>query len=225
MTTPWIRRAQGSILATAARLMQRTARFQVDGLERWQAAQASSQPVILAAWHGMTMMLAGFFLQQYDMSKLVLMMPDDWRGEALSVFAQKVGAHPFPMNLKGDDTLAAARTFAQLVRLVKQGKDCYMTPDGPDGPAYVIKPGVAYLAQKTQALLLPIGAYTRGGYSLRRWDTYVVPYPFARISLVIGAPVVAPAKGPYEAITEPLTDALHRATAQARANYYEARQT
>ncbi len=223
--TLWIRRAEATVLATEAWLMRRTARYQVAGSERWQTAQASDQPVILAAWHGMTMMLAGFFLQQYDMSKLVLMMPDDRRGETLSVFAEKMGAHPFPMNLKGDDTLAAARTFAQLVRLVKQGKDCYITPDGPDGPAYVIKPGVAYLAQKAKALLLPIGAYTRRGYRLRRWDTYVVPYPFARISLVIGEPLAVPAKAPYETITEPLTDALHRATAQARANYYEARPT
>ena len=223
--TSWLIRLEGGTLALGARLTQHTARYQVTGNDQWRAAQDSDQPVILAAWHGMTMMLAGFFLQQYDMSKLVLMMPDDWRGAALSVFAKKVGAHPFPMNLKEDDTMAAARSFMQLVRLVKQGRDCYITPDGPEGPAYVIKPGVAYLAQKAKALLLPIGAYTRHGYRLPRWDTYVAPYPFARISLVIGEPVAVPAKAPYETITERLTDALHRVTAQARANYYEARPT
>ncbi|MCA9939206.1 MAG: hypothetical protein KC418_11210 [Anaerolineales bacterium] len=223
--TTWLNQLEGTALALEARLVHRTARYLVQGNDNWQAAQRDPRPVILAAWHGMTMMLAGYFLQQYDMSRLVLMMPDDWRGDALNVFAQKLGGKPFPMNLKGDETLAAARTFARLVRMVKQGHDCYITPDGPDGPAYVIKPGVAYLAQKSKALLLPIGAYTRGGYRLPRWDTYVVPYPFARISLVIGAPQDVPADAPYETITQPLTDALHRVTAAARANYYEARKT
>ena len=138
----------------------------------------------------MTMMLAGFFQNQFDtMENLVLMMPDDWRGQALYHFANRLGSTPFPMNLKGDDSMSMARQFVKLVRLVKQGKDAYMTPDGPDGPAYVIKPGVAYLAQKTGATLLPLGAYARAGYRLNRWDRYVVPYPFARMSLVIGEKV------------------------------------
>jgi lysophospholipid acyltransferase (LPLAT)-like uncharacterized protein len=122
--------------------------------------------------------------------------------------------------------MAAARQLAQLVRLVKEGKNCYITPDGPDGPAYVVKPGVAYIARKTGAAVLPVGAYTRYGYHLNRWDQYMVPRPFSRISLVVGAPVEAPpadSRNNLAVITGPLTVALHRVTAQAAANYYERR--
>jgi lysophospholipid acyltransferase (LPLAT)-like uncharacterized protein len=209
-----------------SRLTGRTGRYQVEGLEYVEAAQAAGRSIILAAWHGMTMMLVGYFLRHFDLASLVLPLPDDWRGTGLAVWARKLGAQPFNMNLYGDNTMSAARQLAQLVRLVKEGKNCYITPDGPDGPAYVIKPGVAYIARKTGAAVLPVGAYARHGYHLNRWDQYMVPRPFSRISLVMGAPVDAPpaeSRDNLEAITGPLTVALHRVTAQAAANYYEKR--
>jgi lysophospholipid acyltransferase (LPLAT)-like uncharacterized protein len=213
----------GNTLYMVSRVTSQSGRYHVRGMEHVEGMQAAGRPVIIVAWHGMTMMLAGFFLNSFDLSSLVLLLPDDWRGTNLAVWARRLGAQPFNLNLKGDSTMAAARQIAQLVRLVKQGKSCYITPDGPDGPGYVIKPGVAFIARKTGAALLPVGAYARHGYRLNRWDQYVVPYPFSRISLVIGAPLEVPSgdSDGLEAITRPLTAALHQVTAEAAANYYE----
>ena len=202
-------------------MTRRSGRFQVSGMEHLEAAKATGKPIILTAWHGMTMMLVGFFANFYDVSSIVLLMPDDWRGEALAIFASKLGAEPFPMNLKDEANMATARKLVSLVRKVKAGHDCYITPDGPDGPAYVIKPGVAFIAQKAGALILPMGAYARHGYRLGRWDRYVIPYPYSRISVAIGAPMGVEKGEALTAVTETLTDKLHRITAQAAANYYE----
>jgi lysophospholipid acyltransferase (LPLAT)-like uncharacterized protein len=211
-------RLSGSALYWLAQLTCRTARYQVAGAEHFEASQAAG-PVIFVAWHGMTMMLAGFFLGSYDSRRLVLIVPDDWRGTTLSIWATKVGAQPFPLNLKEESSMASARRLARLMRLVRHGRDCYITPDGPDGPAYLVKPGVAYLAQKSGATLLPMGAYTGSGYRLKRWDHYVVPYPYSRISLVIGSPLEVKAGG-YTAALQPLTEALHGVTTEAVARYY-----
>jgi hypothetical protein len=194
----------------------------VSGLDNLEAARATGQPLVLVTWHGMTMMLVSFFSGRLDTSKIVLLMPDDWRGGALSVFASLVGAEPFPMNLTGEESMATARKLAELVRRVRQGYDCYITPDGPDGPAYVIKPGAVYIARRANAVMLPLGAYVRHGYRLNRWDQYAVPYPFSRISISIGAPMsVAKDQDDLASVTENLTDVLHRIAAQASANYYE----
>lgn len=190
-------------------------------MERLETAKASGRPLVLATWHGMTMMLVGFFANHYDLNNIVLLMPDDWRGVALEIFANKLGAEPFPMDLKGEANMASARKLAKLVRRVKAGRDCYITPDGPDGPAYVIKPGTAFIAQKAKALIMPLGAYARHGYRLNRWDRYVVPYPFSRISIAIGEPMLVEKGVDLTAVTYTLTDQLHRITAQAAANYYE----
>lgn len=212
----------GQALYRLAQMVRRTGRFQVDGRHYLEAARAAERPTILAAWHGQTMMLVGFFTQQmpYDLSRIVLPLPDDWRGGALAVFAQKLGMTPYRMNLAGDGTLATARQLTSLVRQVRQGYTCYITPDGPDGPAYQVKPGISYIAQKSGAAILPMGAYMRHGYRLNRWDQYVTPYPFGRISVAIGEPLFVAEGGTAEA-ADMITNALHRISAQAAANYYE----
>lgn len=212
----------GHGLYALARLTNRTCRFQIGGMNHFEAALATGRPIIFVAWHGMTMMLVSIFSDLLDVSQIVLIVPDDWRGDALSLFSRKLGANPFPMNLTGERSMSAARRLAALVRQVKQGSHCYITPDGPDGPAYKIKPGVAYIARRANALILPMGAYARRRYRLNRWDRYVVPYPFGRISAEIAPPIsVEKSEDDLNAVTERLTDALHRATAQAAANYYE----
>ncbi len=211
----------GDALYALARLTRGTARYRIAGREYLAACRAAGRPVVWSAWHGMTMMLVGYFLREFDPSRLLIILPDDWRGESLERFTRRLGARPFPMNVKDAASMATARQLVRLTRLTRAGHDSYMTPDGPDGPAYRPKPGVAFLAQKSDAALLPVGAYTRTGYRLPRWDRYVVPRPFSRIDVVIGPPVPTPAGAPLEAILSQLTDALHRVTAQAAANYYE----
>ena len=212
----------GRSLYLISQMTRRTCRYQVNGLSILAEAQAAGRPIIFATWHGNTMMLVGFFSSHYDFGKIVLLMPDDWRGGMLSHFSQLLGAKPFPMNLSGDSSMATARKLAKLVRQVKKGADCYITPDGPDGPGYVIKPGALYIAQKAKAIILPMGAYARNSYHVNRWDMYTVPYPFSRISIEIGAPVsIAANIEELDTATEELTNQLHRVSAQAAANYYE----
>lgn len=217
----WRDTVNGQGLYLLARTVQSTARYQVNGRVHLYHALASGKPIILTAWHGMTMMLAGFLTRYLNPQRIVLLMPDDWRGQALQIFARQMGARPFPINLHGDATLGAARRLVDLVRLVKEGHHCYITPDGPDGPGYVIKPGVTYIAQKSGGLILPVGAYARHGYRLPRWDRYTVPYPFSRISIQIGVPLLVKRGEEVTAVSHTLTHALHQVTAQAAANYYE----
>jgi lysophospholipid acyltransferase (LPLAT)-like uncharacterized protein len=217
----WGDRVGGNGLYLAARMTSASGRFQLNGETHLQAAQASSKPIIFAAWHGMTMMLVGLFRNRLDLSSIVLILPDDWRGKTLVIFAEKLGAQPFPMNLEGEASMATARKLAQLVKVVKAGCHCYLTPDGPFGPAYVMKPGLAYIAQKAGAIILPVGAYARHGYQLNRWDRYTIPYPFSRISVEVGAPIEVEKGADLTAVNQSLTYALNQVTLQAAANYYE----
>jgi hypothetical protein len=211
----------GNALYLAARMTSASGRFQLNGESYLQMAAASGKPIIFAAWHGMTMMLVGLFRNRLDLSSIVLILPDDWRGKTLVIFAEKLGAQPFPMNLEGEASMATARKLAQLVKLVKGGCYCYLTPDGPFGPAYVMKPGLAYIAQKAGAIILPVGAYARHGYRLNRWDRYTIPYPFSRISVEVGAPIEVEKGADLTAVNQNLSHTLNQVTLQAAANYYE----
>ncbi|MCB8945000.1 MAG: hypothetical protein H6658_14715 [Ardenticatenaceae bacterium] len=217
----WGDRVGGNALYQLARLTSATARFQLNGEAYLQSALDNGRPLIFAAWHGMTMMLVGMFRTRLDLSRIVLILPDDWRGNTLVIFATKLGAQPFPMNLEGDASMATARKLSQLVKQVKVGQYCYITPDGPFGPSYVMKPGLTYIAQKAGALIVPVGAYARHSYALNRWDRYTIPYPFSRIALEVGEPITVEKGADLTAVNHTLTQTLNQVTLQAAANYYE----
>jgi hypothetical protein len=48
---------------------------------------------------------------------------------------------------------------------------------------------VVFIARKAGALIVPAAAYTATGFRIPRWDRYVVPFPFSRITVVLGEPL------------------------------------
>jgi hypothetical protein len=165
-------------------------------------------------------MIIAILLHYFDPSSFSVIMPDDWRGGTLSIATRKLGAKPLPLNLSGDTTLGMGRVMVRFVRRIMAGENTIIAPDGPDGPAYIPKPGIAYIARKANALIVPVGGYCRNAYRLNRWDHYVIPLPFSRVSIHVGEPFGVAADQDEAEISEHLTNILHRVTAQAAANYY-----
>lgn len=212
----------GWLLYFYAMVVRRTCRFQVSGIENLRGFVDEGKAIIAAHWHGLTMMTTNCLFRELDAGDFVVLLPDDWRGGGLKLLVELMGATAFPMNLHEDQTMGMGRQLVKMVRMMQAGKSLFFTPDGPDGPAYEVKPGIDYLARKADIPILPIGAYARHSYKLPRWDMYVAPYPFSRISIHIGEPMYAPKdKKDAEAFKQELTNALHRVGMTAAANYYD----
>jgi lysophospholipid acyltransferase (LPLAT)-like uncharacterized protein len=210
----------GTALFQLGSLISRTVNIDVKGLEHLAGIRAENRPLIASAWHGYTMYMFIFLRHRLKHERFLVMIPDDWRGETLHQWLRKADQIPVPMDLqnKGMDT---ARRFAKLVRTIKRERSAtIINPDGPGGPSHEPKPGIFFMAAKVGAPILPIGAYTRHKYVVNRWDAYEVPFPFSRLSLVIGEPLFVPRRYEYQEMKEKLTVALHQATMEAKAEYY-----
>jgi lysophospholipid acyltransferase (LPLAT)-like uncharacterized protein len=182
---------QGWGLSTYAGLIGRTARYQVREHVPLSRIQATGRPLIVAAWHGMTMMLTSYLAATQDLDRYVLIVPDDPRGVVLSAWAHQLGIAPFPISMKADSMVAARRLLA-LIRQLGQGRILYVNPDGPYGPSHEPKGGVVYIARKAGATIIPTASFTATGVRIPRWDRYTVPFPFSRISVVFGEPLEIP---------------------------------
>ncbi|NOQ39397.1 MAG: hypothetical protein GQ562_03695 [Anaerolineales bacterium] len=212
----------GTLLYLFSVLVFRTCRFRVSGIEQLESALENGRPIIVTSWHGMTMMIAGFMRKKIDVSSFLGIRPDDYRGDVLEVFGRKLGVDSFPLNLSGDSTLGSGRKLVSLVRKMSSGKNLIIHPDGPAGPAYIVKPGLSFLAKKTGAAILPFGCYCRHAYHVPRWDRYTLPLPFSKVHIQIGNILTVPKNiQDLSETDQQLTDILHRVSAQASANYYE----
>lgn len=213
-------RFNGNVLKALAEAARYTGRISESGWSQVGAEHQAGGTVLFATWHANSMMLVSFMRRWTRNQKITALMPDDWRGGALNYWLSSSGITPWPMDLenKGVET---ARRLVKLVRFIKKEKyDTYISPDGPEGPSRVIKPGATYLAQKTNSLIMPLAAACRPGYTVNRWDGYRIPLPFARIHVA-----VAPAYriGPDENLddaNEQLRRVLNDVQLQARDELY-----
>ena len=72
--------------------------------------------------------------------------------------------------------------------IVKDGISPGITPDGPRGPRFKLKPGAIFTAQISRKAVVPIAYAAKPAWMLRTWDKFVIPPPFARIVIAIGEP-------------------------------------
>jgi len=169
----------------------------------------------------MTMMVAGFINKVANISKFAVIVPDDYRGDVLKIFANHQGAEPIQVNLSGDSTFGLGRKLVSLAKKMTAGKNFLIHPDGPEGPAYKVKPGLSFIARKSGAFILPLGCYCRNAFHVNRWDRYTLPLPFSKIHIQLGSLMIIPEdQKDLEPTNREIEDVLNRLTFQASAKYY-----
>ena len=149
-------------------------------LERsWEAGR----PVLMAFWHGRSIMLP--FV--YRGRGACIMNSTHRDGEIVSRVLEHFGIAA----TRGSSTRGAVPGFLGLVRASRRGLDIALIPDGPRGPAGVAKGGAAELALATGAPLFPMAVSCSRAWRLPTWDRLMVPFPFSRVVVVVGEPLLA----------------------------------
>ena len=81
----------------------------------------------------------------------------------------------------------------QLIRTVRDGSDAIITVDGPRGPRWEVKPGVALLALKSGAHIVTVGARAKSKILFSKsWSQTFLPMPFTRLVIGYGAESIPP---------------------------------
>jgi lysophospholipid acyltransferase (LPLAT)-like uncharacterized protein len=102
-------------------------------------------------------------------------------GEILASFLQRFNVR----TVRGSSSRRGATALIELIRSIRDGYDVGITPDGPRGPRYHLHPGAITLAQKTGAKLMPICVRYSRYWSLKSWDAFMIPKPFARVDITL----------------------------------------
>ncbi len=179
-------RLAGALAPTLLTALGRSWRVRVIAEEHLEAAIAAARPAVIVFWHDSAFALANFLRAL------------DGRGLRLSILASRSGDGELVARLgaawgvdivRGSSSRGGrAAILALHRRMRKVGTSPALAPDGPRGPRHEFKPGALALAQLAGAAILPLAAAARPAWRLGSWDRQVLPAPFARLTVVAGAP-------------------------------------
>jgi lysophospholipid acyltransferase (LPLAT)-like uncharacterized protein len=161
----------------------------VIGDEHTAAALAGGKSLIPVYWHQHQLFCAKYLLDQAPRGlKLGFLISPSVDGEIGVMIVSKFGGHV----IRGSASHTGARALRDYYdALTKQGISPSITPDGPKGPRFVVKPGAILLSQMSQRPVLPM-AFAASRAWLIAWDKFVIPWPFSRIVIAIGSPRQVP---------------------------------
>jgi lysophospholipid acyltransferase (LPLAT)-like uncharacterized protein len=170
----------------------------------------ATAPAIYSLWHGHLLPL----LYHHRDQGVVILISEHADGEIIARIATSLGYK----TVRGSTSRSAARALLGLARAVSDGSTLAITPDGPRGPAKSFAPGVAIVAQRTQAPVIAASASARWAWRLETWDRFLIPLPFAKVRVAYSEAVRVEASHAREAAED--VEALRAAMnlADQRAN-------
>ncbi|MEE8473223.1 MAG: hypothetical protein V3S82_08645 [Dehalococcoidia bacterium] len=186
----------GEFLTLANKVVMRWIRFIPVGDAEIFKVKEQGRPVIFVGWHGHNFINLGVYPRMFGQdSRAVIMVRNNHGGHILAHFARR---RKISVVFLGKDpkSLRWAKGVAKVIDLVKNGYDALVAVDGPEGPAYQVRPGAALIAKRSGAVLVPMVAASNRKINLvKRWDKQMIPLPGARTVVHFG-PIIDPLEQP-----------------------------
>jgi lysophospholipid acyltransferase (LPLAT)-like uncharacterized protein len=160
-------------------LLGRTWRFRVLNGDAVRALRREKRAFIFALWHGHLLPLLWFHRGE----GVKVLISEHRDGELVARAAESLGYGL----IRGSTSQGANRALISLVRELQSGHEIAITPDGPRGPAETFAPGALVAAQRSESHILPVAISADRAWRLRSWDRFMIPKPFATITVAYGA--------------------------------------
>ncbi|MEL6680741.1 MAG: lysophospholipid acyltransferase family protein [Pseudomonadota bacterium] len=171
-----------------------TARVTVEGGAAREAALRGELSAIYGIWHGRLLFATRDLFSGLKFT-VIVSRSEDGSGATRILEAWGIGAirgssasprNP-TKNKGGREALSGA------VRFLRDGAGTLgVTPDGPRGPRFQCKPGIAAMAVHAQRPVVVVGASASPAIEVRSWDRFLIPLPFSRIVVLWSEPLSPP---------------------------------
>jgi lysophospholipid acyltransferase (LPLAT)-like uncharacterized protein len=172
------RRVAVAPLAWLVRAWCASLHFEISPESR-QRLERTDKPIAFVLWHNRLFLVAEIH-RRYRQGRLVYGLVSASRdGAWLDAFFAMIGIR----TVRGSSTRGGREAVSALIEKVREGHDIGITPDGPKGPIYEVKPGAAIVARRVHAPVYALGGQFVSSWQLRSWDRFILPKPFSRVRI------------------------------------------
>jgi hypothetical protein len=151
----------------------KTLRIKIEGFE-------GESPVIYAFWHSQMFPL----IYTHRKRGIKVLVSSHRDGEIVAGILKVFG---FRL-ARGSSTRGGTGGMKSLINTLKKGGSVAITPDGPKGPRWKLKPGLIELSKITGAPIVPVGVGYSRKIEVNSWDRFKIPLPFSNCLIYIHRP-------------------------------------
>jgi lysophospholipid acyltransferase (LPLAT)-like uncharacterized protein len=173
------------------RLLSSTWRIRRRRAEIFDSVFTRREAAVFTIWHEQILPM----LVAHKNCGVAVLISEHGDGEIIARMAERFGF----LTVRGSSSRGASRALLELSHALEEGRSVAVTPDGPRGPSRSFAPGALIAAQRAGVPVIPIGMTVSRAWRLRSWDRFVVPKPFARVTIAYGDPVMLETTSPREA--------------------------
>lgn len=178
------------------RALASTWRYQLRNEQALDGLRARGTPFIFSLWHGQLLPLMWLHRDE----GIRVMISEHRDGEMIARVAEALGFE----TVRGSTSRGGERALLGLSRALQGGEEVAVTPDGPRGPPRISQPGALIAAARARAPILPISMHPSSAWRFRSWDSFMVPRPFACVTVAYGEPLSIEAASAREAAAQSL---------------------
>ena len=206
------------LAAQYIRLLYLTTQWTVVCPPATESCLSKGQPFIACFWHGRMIMMRAALPPGTMMHVLISEHRD---GLLISRAVASLGV----ATVAGSSRRGGASALRSMDRLLAQGENIGITPDGPRGPRMRAKPGAIKAAQLSGVPILPVSGSVGRRRILRSWDRFCLALPFSRGIIHWGEPIEVPREADeaeVERLRLLLEDCLNALTAEGDRSFGQA---
>ncbi len=178
----------GKIISWLLRGIGATLRFEIE--DRAGAFGGFRDGFIWAFWHNRMFLVPWFHERWFGHVPGAILTSPSGDGQIIADLCAQFGIEAERgSSSRPQQGMSALIALAEKVR---QHYDIGITPDGPRGPRHQVQPGLIKLAQLTGGRIMPVHINYSRAIRFKTWDEFLLPLPFAKVSMVFDTPVTVP---------------------------------
>ena len=180
-----LQRVAAFLIWSLVSLVGLTIRYRINDphgfLQRKDVGQA-----VFCAWHNRLALAVKIYFafggRSRNSTGLAGLVSASKDGALLAKIFESFGIQP----VRGSSSRRGPQALRELTTWAGRGYDLSITPDGPRGPRYVVADGAVALAQITGLPLVPVAYHLNWKITLKSWDAFQIPLPFAKCEVTAG---------------------------------------
>ena len=141
--------------------------------------RVQGEPTIFVLWHNRLFVAAEMVRRFRGGHPIYCLISASKDGAWLAALFHSVGVR----TVRGSSSRLGREAAGELLEALDAGYDVGITPDGPRGPSYEMKPGMLVVAKRARSRVVLMGIDFTSSWRLPSWDGFYIPKPFSVINM------------------------------------------